>query len=404
MIDTWIHLLLSVRRLGRSAGLARQAIDEAPLSTTGRAEPSRSERVVHWPRRALIVCNVLVALAACERQEEAAPEPVRPVRVVTAEPQQGGQTVTLTGRVQAEDEVSLAFRIGGRMIERLVNVGDPVEGGQLVARLQSETQRNAVQAARAEVAAAIGQVTTTRTDYERQENLLRQGFTTRVRYDQALQAWEEARARLDAAEARLAIAEEELAYTELFADAQGVVTARGAEPGEVVAAGQMIVQLARQGGRDAVFDVPERIIQQAPPDPEIIVTLATDPSVEATGHVREVAPQADPVTRTFEVKIGLIDPPPAMRLGSTITGRMQIGKRAGMELPSSALTAADGEPAVFVVDPATGIVELRPVDVARYDLASVVVADGLAGGDLVVTAGVQALRPGQQVRLLGEAP
>jgi RND family efflux transporter MFP subunit len=362
------------------------------------------DRVVHRRIAALAMAGVVFALAACEQREEAAPEPVRPVRVVTAEPQQGGQTVTLTGTIRAEEEVNLAFRVGGRMIERLVNVGDPVEGGQRVARLQSETQRNAVQAARAELAAAMGQVTTTRTDYERQENLLEQGFTTRVRYDQALQAWEEARARLDAAEARLAIAEEELAYTELYADAPGVVTARGAEPGEVVAAGQMVVQLARKGGRDAVFDVPERIIQQAPPDPEIVITLSTDPTVEAGGHVREVAPQADPVTRTFEVKVGLIDPPPAMRLGSTVAGRMQVGKQAGMELPSSALSAMDGEPAVFVVDPASGLVALRPVNIARYDLASVVVADGLASGDLVVTAGVQALRPGQQVRLLGETP
>lgn len=361
-------------------------------------------RRLRLPVSALLLGGLALAMVGCEEAAEPAAEPVRPVRVVSAEAQPGGQTATLTGTIRAEDEVSLAFRTGGRMIERLVNVGDAVEGGQPIARLQPETQRNAVQAARAELTAAMGLLTTTRTDYERQEDLLEQGFTTQVRYDQALQAWQEAQGRLDAAEARLANAEEELAYTELYADAPGVVTARGAEAGEVVAAGQMIVTLAREDGRDAVFDVAERLIQAAPPDPEITVTLATDPSVAAEGHVREVAPQADPVTRTFEVKVGLTEPPAAMRLGSTVRGTLQLGRTAGIELPSSSLTARDGEPAVFVVDPETGMVELRLVMVARYDLASVVVADGLGAGDLVVSAGVQALRPGQQVRLLGETP
>lgn len=370
----------------------------------------RGTTVPGWPlcrRRpavSVLAGMALFALPACEEAAEPVAEPVRPVRVVSAEPQKGGQIATLTGTIRAEDEANLAFRINGRMVERLVNVGDPVEAGQPVARLQAETQRNAVQAARAEVTAAMGQLTTTRTDYERQQDLLEQGFTTQVRYDQALQAWEEARARFDGAEATLANAEEELAFTELYADAPGVVTTVGAEAGEVVAAGQMVVRLAREGGLDAVFDVPERLLQAAPADPEVTVTLSTDPSVEADGRVREVAPQADPVTRTFEVKVGLTDPPPAMRLGSTVTGSVQLGKQTGIELPSSALTARDGEPAVFVVDPEAGTVDLKPIRIGRYDLASVVVADGLTGGDLVVTAGVQALRPGQQVRLLGETP
>lgn len=360
--------------------------------------------LVRRPAALSLLCCLLTALAGCEEADEPVAEPVRPVRVVTAEPQASGQTATLTGTVRAEEEVNLAFRIGGRVIAVLLNTGDAVEGGQVVARLQPETQRNAVEAARAELTAAMGQVTTTRTDYERQQDLLEQGFTTQVRYDQARQAWQEAQSRVDTAQAQLAIAEEELAFTELYADAPGIVTSRGADPGEVVAAGQMIVTLARKGGRDAVFDVSERLIQAAPRDPEVTVALSTDPSITARGRVREVSPQADPVTRTFEVKVALIDPPEAMRLGSTVTGRIEIGGQAGMKLPSSALTAMDGNPAVFVVDPETGKVDLKPVDVASYDLASVVVADGLGGGELVVTAGVQALRPGQQVRLLGETP
>jgi RND family efflux transporter MFP subunit len=195
-------------------------------------------------------------------------------------------------------------------------------------------------------------------------------------------------------------ANDQVGFTELKADAPGVVTAVGAEPGEVVSAGRMVVQLARQGGRDAVFDVPGQVIRSAPKDPQVTVTLKDDPNVMAVGRVREVAPQADPVTRTFEVKVGLTDPPAAMRLGATVTGRMEVDPNAVIDIPSSALTTSNQLPAVWVVDPATSTVSLRPIDVLRFDPDAVVVSKGLAPGDVVVTAGVQALYPGQKVRLL----
>jgi RND family efflux transporter MFP subunit len=165
----------------------------------------------------------------------------------------------------------------------------------------------------------------------------------------------------------------------------------------------MIVQLAREGGRDAVFDVPARVIQGAPYDPVVVVTLASDPSVRASGRVREVAPQADPVTRTFRVRVGLDNPPEVMRLGSTVTGSISIEGAAGVSIPASALTRAQGQPAVWIVDPTASTVSLHPIDVERFDLARVIVAQGLEPGDVIVTAGVQALRPGEKVRLLGAA-
>jgi RND family efflux transporter MFP subunit len=180
------------------------------------------------------------------------------------------------------------------------------------------------------------------------------------------------------------------------------VTAVGAEPGEVVQAGRMIVQVARDDGRDAVFDVPAQVMDLAPADPEIEVALTMDAAVSAIGSVREVAPRADAVTGTFEVKVGLADPPAAMRLGSTVTGRMQVGGAGGIEVPASALTQADGQAAVWIVDPASETVAMRNIEVLRHDPARVLVAQGLETGDIVVTAGVQALRPGQKVRLLGE--
>jgi RND family efflux transporter MFP subunit len=344
---------------------------------------------------------LLVLLAACNRAEEKPAPEIRPVRVVTVEEQPSGEVVSLTGTVQAEATVDLAFRINGRMTKRLVKVGDTVAPGELVARLDPENEESALRAARADVAAAMGKLTEAKNNYDRQSTLLKDGWTTRVRYDEARRTLETAQSRADAAQAQAAIAENQLSYTELFADSAGTVTAVGAEPGEVVQAGRMIVQVARKDGRDAVFDVPARVKDIAPAEPEIEVALASDPSVTAIGRVREVAPRADPTTGTFEVRVGLADPPAAMRLGSSVTGRMQIHGPQGIEIPASALTRNDRQPAVWVVDPATSTVALRNIEVTSYDPARVIVAQGLTPGDVVVTAGVQALHPGQKVRLLG---
>ena len=165
----------------------------------------------------------------------------------------------------------------------------------------------------------------------------------------------------------------------------------------------MIVQVARQGGRDAVFDAPEQLMRTGPRDPLVEIAFTTDPQVRATGHVREVAPQADSATRTFRVKVAIADPPEAMRLGSTVTGSIRLAPPPGVEVPASALTEASGRPAVWVVDPQSQSVSLRKVDVLRYDPAAVVISKGLETGDVVVTAGVQTLHPGQKVRRLGDA-
>jgi RND family efflux transporter MFP subunit len=162
----------------------------------------------------------------------------------------------------------------------------------------------------------------------------------------------------------------------------------------------MVVTLAREGGRDAVFDVPGQLMRSAPRDTPITVSLIDDPGVTASGRVREVAPQADPVTRTFEVRVGLANPPVAMRLGATVAGRITLASEAILDVPATALVTSNQQPTVWVVDPATSTVSLRPIDVLRFDPDAVVVAKGLAPGDVVVTAGVQALYPGQKVRLL----
>jgi RND family efflux transporter MFP subunit len=290
------------------------------------------------------------------------------------------------------------------MVERKVNVGDRVVAGQLVATLEATTFDNAVQAARANLAAAQASATDARLELDRQQTLLDRGVAPRARVERAQKSREVAVAQVDAAQAQLANALEQRSFTELFADSAGAVTAVGAEPGEVVAAGQMIVRVARQRGRDAVFDVPARVKEAAAGmDPEVAVTLTSDAQVRANGRVREVSPQADPVTRTFEVRVGLTDPPESMRLGTTVNGTIHLGAKPGIAIPASALTSANGAPAVWIVDAASSTVSLRSVAVSRFGITDVAIREGLAPDDVVVTAGVQALRPGQKVRLLQAA-
>ena len=341
---------------------------------------------------------------ACQPQTQTAAPVVRPVRTITVERREAATPVVLTGRIEAEDEVSLGFRIPGRVLENGGRLGDRVTPAQALARLESQNELNTLRTAQANLAAAQGQLTQARNHFDRQDTLLKQGWATRATHDQASQALQTAQAQVDAAEAQLKSAHDLVDFTELKADAPGVITAIGARAGEVVQAGQMILKLARQEGRDAVFDVPAQLLRAAPSDPEITVSLTDDPTVTARGRVREVAAQANPVTRTFEVKVGLTDPPSAMLLGATVTGRMEMESVPVVEIPATALSKANARPAVWIVDPSSHTVSIRNVDVLRYDPADVAVSGGLDTGEIVVTAGVQALHPGQKVRLLGSEP
>jgi RND family efflux transporter MFP subunit len=350
--------------------------------------------------RLLLAGLTAASLSACQPEAETAAPQVRPVRTVTVVKRDAGETVSYTGRIQAENETRLAFRISGRMVERPINVGDHVEPGQVVAKLEPQDELNALRTAQAGVAAAQGQLNQAQSNFDRQKTLLARDIASRAQFEQAESALKTARAQLDTAEAQLKAAKDRVSYTELRVDAGGTVVSTGAEPGEVVQAGQMIIRVARKDGRDAVFDVPAQLLRSAPSDPVITVSLTDDPAVTATGRVREVSPQADPVTRTFEVKVGLTDPPAAMRLGSTVVGRMKLDTAPVIEIPATALTESDRRPAVWVVDPKDMTVSLRNVEVARNDPATVAIAEGLDSGEIVVTAGTQALHPGQKTRLL----
>lgn len=367
------------------------------LSIPGRPRPTLGIRC-------LPLLAALTLLGACQREvEQPAPE-IRPVRALKVDTRVDGGTVVLTGTVQARTEVNESFRIDGRLVERLVDIGDAVKPGQLLARLDPQNEESGLQAARAQLDAALAREVEARSNFVRMRELVAEDAVSRAQFEQAEALLQTATSQVKSARSQASLSDNRLSYTRLFATAAGVVTARGPEPGEVVSAGRMIVQVAREGARDAVFDVPAQVKDSVPKHPDIRVSLVSDPAVSAAGKVREVSPRADAVTGTFAVRVRLIDPPAQMRLGTTVSGRMTLDGVPSIELPSTALMRSDGKTAVWVVDPASGTVSLRSIAVRNADATTVQVTSGLEPGDLVVTAGVQALRPGQKVRLLETRP
>ena len=242
-------------------------------------------------------------------------------------------------------------------------------------------------------------MTRSRAQEYRQRELLKNGHTTQVAYDQALKTFKTAQAQADAARAKEVQASENLGYTELRADNDGVISAIGADPGQVVSAGQMVLRLAQPGEREAVFNVAEVAFKHPQPDPTVDVKLVSNPDIATQGKVRYVSPQADPTSRTFTVRVSLPQAPSQMRLGANVIGSVTVDEGQSIMLPGSALFQKDGQPAVWLVDK-DGTVQLKPITVERYQGDSVVVGSGLAQGDVVVTAGVQKLLPGQKVRVL----
>jgi len=337
-------------------------------------------------------------LTACQKEEKTAMATVRPVRTVTVAMQQGGERLSLTGEIQARYEADIGFRVDGKILERPVDVGTEVKKGDIIARLDPQQYRQDLEVAKSDVAAAEAEVTRSEAQEYRQRELLKNGHTTRVQYDQALKTFKTSQAQLDAARAKQVQANDNLGYTDLRADYDGVISAVGANAGQVVSAGQMVVRLARPEEREAVFNVAEGGLKNAPKDPAVEVELVSNPEIKTVGKVRYVSPQADPATRTYTVRVSLPDAPPQMRLGANVIGSVTLGRMQTVTIPGSALFQKDGKPAVWLVKDNT--VQLKPITVQRYQGDSVVVGDGLAAGDIVVTAGVQKLLPGQKVALM----
>jgi RND family efflux transporter MFP subunit len=350
-----------------------------------------------------VLLAMAMALVGCDGKNvhEAEESPViRPVRSIVVQPVSFSLSGSVTGTIEARAEADLGFRIAGKLIERKVDVGDGVRAGDVLARLDDQDQRNALRTAEADLAAAQAEQVQASNEEARKRELLSRGNTTQVLYDAALMSKRTADAKVVAAQAALETSRDRAGYTELVADRNGVVTSVGADAGQVVEVGEMVVRVAQPEEREAVFNVAEAGVRSAPKEPVIEVALTGAPDITAVGRVREVSPQADPVTRTHTVRIALQNPPDALRLGATVTGRLKQPPAPVVELPGTAIVQEDERNFVWVVDPKNQTVSRRAVSTRPGHIdGPVVITDGLAQGDIVVTAGVHSLAEGQRVRL-----
>lgn len=345
----------------------------------------------------LTVLGAVALLAGCKEEHTKAPAP-RPVLTVAVAPQ-AARTVGFAGTVEPRYTSDLGFRVLGRIVSREVEVGDVVRKGQRLARLDPVAYELAVRSAQADLASASARLDNAAATEARQRTLFQQHISNEAQFDAATQAHESAQAGVTRARADLDKAEEQLSYTELRADFDGVVTGVAAEPGQVVQPGQMVVAVARPDIREAVVDLPESIGRDLKPQTRFDIALQVDPSVQAAGSVREIAPQADSATRTRRVRITLDTPAKNFRLGTTITATITTQISPDIELPATALLERDGQTMVWVVDPATRTVSTRDVTIAAGERSFVRILDGLTAGSRVVVAGVNSLTPGQSVKL-----
>ena len=342
-------------------------------------------------------------LAACSKTEPAA-EPVRAVRTLTVASGAAGGTREYAAEIKARTESKLGFRVGGKITRRTANVGDTVKAGQVLAQLDPQDLKLAQESARAGLAAAQTNLELANADYKRYKDLRDQGFISSAELERRDTALKSAQAQFDQARAQAGVQGNQAAYAALVADANGVITGVDAEPGMVVAAGTPVVRLAQDGPRDVVFSVPEdhvgdlRALARKPGALKVRLWGSTD---AVSASIREVAAAADAVTRTFQVKADIGELP--ARLGQTATVLIELPQQSGVvRLPLSAVTELQGRTSVWLVDKnAQGVlsVKAQAIQVAGADGNTVVVASGLAPGQVVVTAGVHVLSPGQQVKM-----
>lgn len=342
------------------------------------------------------VAALAAALLAGCSDEQAADKAPRPVRTVAAHIQDAGETIVQTGEVKPRTETPMSFRLNGQLIFR-AEVGVTVKSGDTIAKLDRRPGENGVLSARADLATAEADLELAKVNAERNRNLFEKNITSKAQMQQADAALATSTAKLQAAQAALANAEEALSYTELKAAQDGVISVVSANEGQVVSAGQAVVTVISDAARDAVFDVPEKLVGMDLGDPVVEIALLSDPSVKANGRVREVTPSADAATRTYRIKVALDEAGQKMPFGSAVSGSLVLNAKKLVKLPASALTENNGKSAVFVLDTGAKVVRYRDVRVERYADTTVLVADGLTEGDLVATSGVSKLRDGEAV-------
>ncbi len=338
-----------------------------------------------------------VVLASCDEQDRAREPYLAHVRV---------QSVTLapdvirasgTGDVKARIESELSFKVSGRVISRYANVGDRVKAGDVLARLDSTEQAADLESAKASVASQEATLRMASSVLARRKALTQTGALSQQDLDSATQQYQSAQNDLEAAKARLESANDTLKQTELRADADGTITVRNVEVGQVVQPSTSVFTLAHDGARDAVFNVQESALSDDRQPLSLEVALLSDPSIKAKASVREISPAIDRSLGTVRVKLAIENPPAAMSLGAPIVANVDMERRERIDIPWQALVSKGGQPAVWTIDPEKKTSQLKPIEIQRYDSSKVVLASGLKPGELIVVEGAQFLRERQKV-------
>jgi membrane fusion protein, multidrug efflux system len=337
-----------------------------------------------------------LVLAGC-KPEAAEKEPVRPVLSTVLKPTAPDSTVVV-GTVQPRYETNLGFRVLGRLIARPVNIGDMVAEGQTVAAIDPTVLALAVRSARADLSKAQAALENASATEERKRILIKSDATTKQALDDAEQVRAGAQASTARAQANLTKAIEQLGHAQLKADFAGIVTAVSADVGQVVSPGQTIVTIARPDIQEAAVDIGEDFPVPLKVGLPFTISLQLVPAIKVQGEIREIAPQADQVTRMRRVRITLNDPPNGFRLGSTITARLISSESSVLQVPPSALLRDERGAFVWVVDPASSTVSLQKVNLSEGEGGSQLTS-GVASGSRIVTAGIHSLKPGQHVRI-----
>lgn len=344
----------------------------------------------------LTILSASLLLAACGG-EEAAPEPVRPVLSTLVQPQVHAQLGRFAGNIQARFESTLGFRVSGRIARRWLDVGAQVQPGDTLATLDPTDQQNQLRAAEGDLARVQAQWINAQADARRQQQLYDRGVGAQAQLDIAQTNLKTTGASLEQARSALNQARDQLDYSTLRSDHAAVVTAWQAEAGQTVSAGQAVVTLARPDVKEAVIDLPISLAEQLGPTLTFTVASQLDPGINTTATLRELEPQADATTRTRRARLTLASTPQAFHLGTAISVTLTSAQASRSELPRSALLERDGKTQVWVVDPQGKTVATRDVTLAARGADSIVLSSGVQPGERVVTAGVNSLKPGQQV-------
>ena len=340
---------------------------------------------------------LLPVLAACQDQAASAiAQPERPVRVQAVAFENGETTRDFVGIVRARYETDLGFRLAGKIVARVVNVGDRVRVGDVVARLDPQDFKLQVESAEAELAAATSNLAQTSADLERYTTLKARGYASVADFDRKRATKDEAEGRVERARRSLDLARNQLGYAELKADADGVITATLAEPGQVVAAGQAVARLAHRGEKEAVVALPETWLGEARRS-NATVRLWSDRDRSLAARLRELSPQADAATRTYAARFTIQEADESVAFGMTATVTLSHAAERVARLPLSAVLNRGTGASVYLVDE-NGALALRPVSVASFTEDAALVTAGLKDGDKIVTLGVQKLEAGLKVR------